>query len=48
MLPEPDLTRAVEQRTPGGLGVHLMRKLTDEVSYERLGDKNCLTLKKRV
>lgn len=47
-LPEPDFTLEVEKRQPGGLGVHLMRKLMDEVSYERAGNRNCLILRKRV
>ncbi|HEY5634107.1 MAG TPA: ATP-binding protein [Burkholderiaceae bacterium] len=32
-LPEPDLASEAEDRPIGGLGVHLMRRLTDEQSY---------------
>ncbi len=45
--PEPDLDAAVEDRTVGGLGVHLVRSMMDEVHYQRQEDKNCLTLVKR-
>ena len=30
----------------GGRGTHLIRQIMDEVSYERLPDRNCLRLKK--
>lgn len=32
-VPPPDLQAALEERRVGGLGVHLMRKLMDDVSY---------------
>jgi anti-sigma regulatory factor (Ser/Thr protein kinase) len=31
---------------PGGLGLLFVRRLMDEVTYERLGDRNHLTLRK--
>ena len=45
--PEPDLDTSVEDRTVGGLGIHLVRTMMDEVDYQRQQDKNCLTLVKR-
>ncbi len=45
--PEPDLNSAVEDRTVGGLGIHLVRSMMDEVHYQRQQNKNCLTLVKR-
>ena len=45
-LPAPDLEAALEERALGGLGVHLVRTLMDEVSYRRVGDQNQLTLRK--
>jgi anti-sigma regulatory factor (Ser/Thr protein kinase) len=45
---EPDLTVPVEERPIGGLGIHFCRKLTDSQEYERLGDRNALTLKKKL
>jgi anti-sigma regulatory factor (Ser/Thr protein kinase) len=46
--PEPDLSLPLAERPIGGLGVHLMRNLMDEVAYARVGDKNLLKLVKNV
>ena len=44
---EPDLASGLEKRPLGGLGVHLMRQLMDEVRFEALGEAgNLLTLVK--
>ncbi len=40
--PRTDL--ALEDREAGGLGIHLVRNLVDDVSYQRRIDKNVLTL----
>lgn len=45
--PEPDLGASVEERRIGGLGVHFVKSLMDEVSYERRGGRNRLTLIQR-
>ncbi len=45
--PEPDLGSDIEDRLVGGLGVHMVRTIADEVSYARNGDRNCLTIIKR-
>jgi anti-anti-sigma factor len=42
----PPLDLPLEQRPVGGLGIHLVRKLTDAVAYQRLHDKNLLRLRK--
>ena len=42
--PPPDLTSAVGERRVGGLGVHFMRELMDEVFYKRESGKNHLKL----
>ncbi|MCY4190482.1 MAG: ATP-binding protein [Rhodospirillaceae bacterium] len=44
--PEVDTSLPIEDRTIGGLGVHLVHKLMDEVNYRRDGDLNRLTLVK--
>jgi len=44
----PDTSRPLEQRTVGGLGIHLVRHLVDQMTYERRGDRNVLTLVKAV
>ena len=46
--PAPSLAGAVEERSVGGLGWHLIRRLSDEVAYERDDGRNRLTLRKRV
>ena len=46
--PEADITLPAEERAIGGLGIHLVRQLMDEICYERVDDKNILTLVKRL
>jgi len=43
-LPDPDTTADIDQRAIGGLGVHLVRTLMDEVTYERESHHNVVTL----
>jgi len=38
-LPAPELDLPVEQRRVGGLGIHLVREIMDQVLYKR--DKGC-------
>jgi phosphoserine phosphatase RsbU/P len=47
-VPSPDTSRPLEQRTAGGLGIHLVRHLVDQMTYERRGDRNVLTLVKAI
>lgn len=44
----PDVSCSVEECKIGGLGIHIMKKLMDDVCYERCGDKNVLNLKKKL
>jgi serine/threonine-protein kinase RsbW len=37
-LPIPDTKAPLGMRKPGGMGVHMIRNLVDEVSYERTPD----------
>ena len=46
--PLNDLDVPLEDRQPGGLGLHLIRSLMDEVAYRRDGDRNVLTMKKKL
>lgn len=41
---DPDLDQPLENRPVGGLGIHLIRRVTDGVDYRRTGDRNVLTL----
>ena len=42
--PDPDLDAGVEERRIGGLGVHFVKTLMDEVAYERVDGCNRITL----
>ena len=44
----PDTAHALEDRTIGGLGIHLVLKVMDKVAYQRRTDKNVLTLVKKL
>jgi anti-sigma regulatory factor (Ser/Thr protein kinase) len=44
----PDTTLGIEGREIGGLGIHLVRQMMDEVSYQRREDRNVTVLKKRL
>jgi sigma-B regulation protein RsbU (phosphoserine phosphatase) len=46
--PPADTSLSVEERAIGGLGIHLVMQLMDEVRYERVEDKNVLTLVKKL
>jgi sigma-B regulation protein RsbU (phosphoserine phosphatase) len=45
---EVDTTLPAEQRKIGGLGIHLVRRIMDSVSYEYKDHKNILTLRKKI
>jgi sigma-B regulation protein RsbU (phosphoserine phosphatase) len=45
---EVDTTSPLEARSVGGLGLHLVRRVMDEVFYERRGALNVVRLRKRV
>ena len=46
-VPEADVTLPAEERTPGGLGLLLVRRIMDEVRYQRTDGENRLTLVKK-
>lgn len=43
---DPDLTLSAEDRQIGGLGIYMVRKSMDEVSYEYRDGQNCFMMKK--
>jgi sigma-B regulation protein RsbU (phosphoserine phosphatase) len=45
--PEPDTAQSLQERTIGGLGIHLVRKLMDSLEHKRQGDRNLLSMKKK-
>ncbi|PWU18558.1 MAG: ATP-binding protein [Verrucomicrobia bacterium] len=44
--PEPDIALPVADRPVGGLGIHLLRRMSDRMDYARSDGKNLLTLRK--
>ena len=44
--PDPELSRSIEERQPGGLGILLMRRMTDRIEYRRSNGDNRLLLEK--
>ena len=44
---QPDLDASLEDRRIGGVGIHLVKTMMDEVSYKYEDSKNHLTLKKK-
>jgi hypothetical protein len=43
---EPDTALPVEERRIGGLGIYLVRRMMDEVGYQRRADRNVVSLTK--
>lgn len=44
---DPDIDLPAEERPIGGLGIFLIRKIMNEVSYERVGQENVLRMTKK-
>ncbi|MBQ7150743.1 MAG: ATP-binding protein [Synergistaceae bacterium] len=45
--PDPDVTLSAEEREVGGLGIYMVKKSMDDVSYEYKDGKNIFTIKKK-
>ncbi len=41
---EPDLSDNIHERQVGGLGIHLVRNMVDQLDYARCDDSNILTV----
>lgn len=46
--PEPDTSLPAEERPIGGLGIFLVRNMTDSFQYERRDGRNIVTISKRL
>ena len=46
--PDPDTTLSAEERKIGGLGIYMVKKFMDAVSYAYEDGKNILTIKKKL
>jgi anti-sigma regulatory factor (Ser/Thr protein kinase) len=45
---DPDLESSLEEKEIGGLGIHMVKTLMDNVEYRRNNDKNLIILKKSI
>ena len=45
-IAEPNIHTPLEERSIGGLGIFMTKKLSDALSYERSNGKNIFTIKK--
>ncbi|MCK9588213.1 MAG: ATP-binding protein [Terrimicrobiaceae bacterium] len=45
-IPEPDTHLPAHERPIGGLGLHLVRRMTDSLRYERRDGRNIVTVRK--
>ena len=46
--PDPDITLSAEDRQEGGLGIYMVKKSMDEVSYQYADGKNVLKIRKNL
>lgn len=45
---DPDISLSAEERKIGGLGIYMVKKSMDEISYEYRGGQNILKIKKHI
>lgn len=45
---DPDVTLSAEERNIGGLGIYMVKKSMDDVSYEYKNGQNVFTIKKKI
>ena len=45
---DPDIALSAEERQLGGLGIYMVKKSMDEISYEYRDGKNILSIKKKL
>jgi anti-sigma regulatory factor (Ser/Thr protein kinase) len=46
--PVVDVTLPLEERTPGGLGIHLIKKMVDRIDYDYANRTSRITIYKRL
>ena len=45
---DPDVTLSAEERDIGGLGIYIVKKSMDDISYEYKDGQNILRIKKNI
>jgi anti-sigma regulatory factor (Ser/Thr protein kinase) len=45
---DPDITLSAEERGIGGLGIYMVKKSMDEITYDYQNGKNILRIKKKI
>ena len=45
---DPDITLSAEERAIGGLGIFMVKKSMDEITYRYEGGKNILSIRKKI
>lgn len=45
---DPDITLSAQERQVGGLGIYMVKKSMDEITYEYKDGKNILSIKKKL
>ena len=46
--PAPDIDRLMDERRAGGFGIHLVRKMADEVSYRHQDGNSTIRVTRRL
>ena len=46
--PDPDVTKTAEERDIGGLGIFLVKKSMDEMTYRYENGQNIVTIRKKI
>lgn len=45
---DPDITQSADERKIGGLGIYMVKKSMDDITYEYLDGQNILRIKKNI
>ena len=45
---DPDITKSMEERELGGLGIYMVKNIMDAVEYRHEDNKNILTIRKKL
>ena len=46
--PTPDVEAEIDDRSIGGLGVHLVKSMVEDFDYQRIGDRNVVRFSMRI